>query len=58
MGTETRRGGLPVRDMNKEVVASISVTFSSYLERERGLSYEIEAVKQCSEQIYKAMGGR
>jgi DNA-binding IclR family transcriptional regulator len=48
----------PVRDMNKDVIASISVTFPSYLEKERGLSHEIEAVKHCSEEIHKAMGGR
>ena len=47
----------PVRDMNKDVIASISVTFPSYLEKERGLSQEIEAVKHCSEEIYRAMGG-
>ena len=48
----------PVRDMNEEVIASISVTFPSYLEKERGLSHEIEAIKGCSEEIHKAMGGR
>jgi IclR family KDG regulon transcriptional repressor len=48
----------PVRDMNKEVIGSISVTFPSYLEKERGLTREIEAVKSCSKEIYRAMGGR
>jgi DNA-binding IclR family transcriptional regulator len=41
----------PIINHKKEVVASISVTFLSYLEDERGIKREIEAVINCSKQI-------
>jgi len=48
----------PIRSHNKEVVASISVTFLSYLANERGMEHEIEAVINCSKQITQETGGK
>lgn len=48
----------PIINHKKEVVASISVTFLSYLANERGMNQEIEAVINCSNQITQGTGGK
>jgi DNA-binding IclR family transcriptional regulator len=48
----------PIINYEKEVVASISVTFLSYLATERGMKEEIEAVINCSKQITQETGGK
>jgi DNA-binding IclR family transcriptional regulator len=47
----------PIINHKKEVVASISVTFLSYLSNERGVNQEIEAVINCANQITQETGG-
>jgi IclR family KDG regulon transcriptional repressor len=48
----------PIINHDKEVVASVSVTFLSYLANERGIDQEIEAVLNCSKQITLETGGK
>ena len=48
----------PIINHKKEVVASISVTFLSYLADERGMKREIDAVIHCSKQISRETGGK
>lgn len=52
---ETTRGILciatPIRNEKEEVVASISVTFPVFVEKESGLDYAIESVRDCCEEI-------
>ena len=48
----------PIINLKKEAVASISVTFLSYLADERGMKREIEAVINCSKQISRETGGK
>ena len=48
----------PIINHRKEVEASISVTFPSYLANERGMNQEIEAVINCSNQISQETGGK
>ena len=48
----------PIFNDDEEVVASISVTFLSYLANERGIDQEIEAVLNCSKQIAQETGGK
>jgi DNA-binding IclR family transcriptional regulator len=48
----------PVINHKKEVMASISATFPSYLANERGMNQEIEAVINCAKQITQETGGK
>lgn len=48
----------PINYHKKEVEASISITFPSYLANERGMNQEIEAVIDCSKQITQETGGK
>jgi len=48
----------PIFNHEKEVVASFSVTFLSYLADERGIHQEIEAVINCPKQITQETGGK
>jgi len=52
---ETTRGILcvatPIRNETEQVLAAISVTFPSFVEKDRGLGHAIESVRDCSEQI-------
>jgi len=48
----------PIINHKAEVMASVSVTFPSYLADERGLNREIEAVMNCTSQITKEVGGK
>lgn len=52
---ETTRGILcvatPIRNEKEQVLAAISVTFPSFVEKERGLGHAIESVRDCSDQI-------
>jgi len=48
----------PIINHRKEVVASVSVTFLSYIANERGMNQEIEAVINCTNQITQETGGK
>jgi DNA-binding IclR family transcriptional regulator len=48
----------PIINRKAEVVASVSVTFLSYLANERGMNQEIEAVINCANQITQETGGK
>lgn len=56
---ETTRGILcvatPIRNEKGQVLAAISVTFPSFVEKERGLGYAIESVRDCSEEISRML---
>ena len=47
----------PIRNYRGKVLAAISVTFPSYIKDERGLDFEIEAVKDAAVTISSIMGG-
>ena len=48
----------PIINHKAEVVASVSVTFLSYLANERGVNQEIKAVINCANQITQETGGK
>ena len=48
----------PIINRKAEVVASVSVTFLSYLANERGMNQEIEAVINCANQMTQETGGK
>ena len=47
----------PIINHKAEVMASVSVTFPSYIANERGVDQEIEAVKNCANQMTQETGG-
>jgi DNA-binding IclR family transcriptional regulator len=56
---ETTRGILcvatPIRNEKEQILAAISVTFPSFVEKEKGLGYAIESVRDCTEEISRML---
>ncbi len=48
----------PVFDRNGQVIAAVSATFPSFIEKELGLDKELSAVRRCAEQINEALAGK
>jgi len=46
----------PIFDYHQELIAAISVAFPAYIEKDRGLQKEIEAIKKFSALISKSLG--
>lgn len=44
-------GAAPIQDHKGDIVAAISVTFPAYLDKDRGIADEIEAVTRCASAI-------
>ena len=47
----------PIEDREGNVVASVSATFPSYIDKDRGIEDEIQAVKRCASAITEYLGG-
>ena len=48
----------PVFDQNGQVIAAVSATFPSFIEKELGIDKELSAVRRCAEQINGALAGK